>query len=155
MGKLTQRCGYIFPSIIINGRFDEYIDIYENIGMEFIDEIYFDRPTPCSAIVAVFTNEEYNNRPLVESEKKSKEFTVDNGYDIPNTFKRPEYYDTTEDTFSKFGILSWAPSIASNNADPITLTAPLSDQNSIKILLEGMTYTGELISQDFIFNIKE
>ncbi len=155
-GKFSKRCGgYIFPTIMINGKFDAYIDLYTNIRMEFLDEIYFDRPTSCSATVVVFTNEKYNNRPLSENEKKSKEFIVDNGYDVPKAFERPAYFNTTEDSFTKFGILSWSPSLLSNPENTITLVAPLNNQNSVKVVLEGMTTTGDLISEDFIFSIKE
>ena len=154
-GKLTNRCGYVFPSIMIDGKFDAYIGAYENIRMEFIDEIYFDRATSCSALVVVFTNEKYKNRPLVESEKKSKEFIVDTGYDIPTDFERPDYFNTTDATFNKFGILSWTPSTTYDHTTPITFVAPLNSQNSIKVTLEGMTAKGELISQDILVDLDE
>ncbi|MFK7812520.1 MAG: hypothetical protein AB8B59_08500 [Maribacter sp.] len=154
-GALTQRCRYVFPSIIINGKYDEYIDSYENLRMEFIDEIYFDRPSSCAANFVVFTNEKYKNRPLTESEKTSKEFIVDIGYDVPNSFERPKYYNITEDAFERFGILSWNPSIIADEKKPIIIMAPLDNQSSVKIILEGMTTTGELISQDFHVNLNQ
>jgi len=155
IGKLNKRCGYVFPSIMIDGKFDTYIDNYIDIRMELIDEIYFDRANMCSGFVVVFTNEKYKNPPVSESEKTSKEFVISAGHDIPNVFKRPDYFNTTDDGFTKFGVLSWNPVISSQQQNEFTLTTPTENQNSLRVVMEGMTATGDLISQDFLVQLRE
>ncbi len=155
LANRTQRCGYIFPSIIFNGVFNPYIDIYQETRMEFIDEIYWDRSNSCSALVVVFTNEKYINRPLPASEKITKEIIVDKGFDSPKQFRRPNYFETNNTGFKHFGVLGWKSIKAKSNFKSLSFKVPVENENKIMVVIEGYSDSGKIISENHLIALNK
>ena len=144
MAKKSQRCGTIFPAIIFDGFYDAFFSPYEDIRMEYVDEIYWDRGAGCSMLLVVFTNEKYRNRPLAPHKITSKEIIADKGYDPPKPFNRPAYFNTDTLSFEHFGILGWK----TTNSGETSLLVPKDNQKSIRIIIEGVSPGGKIISED-------
>ncbi|MEM1258435.1 MAG: hypothetical protein AAGH81_07900, partial [Bacteroidota bacterium] len=155
IGKINTRCGYVFPSIIFNGVFSDYIDFYQDTRMEYIDEIYWDRPDSCSALLVVFTNEEYKNRPLPDSQITSKEIVVDKGFDSPQPFRRPSYFETDNTEFKHFGVLGWKSIKTKTNSKSLSFKVPVENENEIMVVIEGHSDSGKIISENHLIALNK
>ncbi len=154
IAKSSRKCGLIFPGIIFDGKFSPYTDIYEDTRMEHIEEIYWDRPTTCSALLVVFTNDKFKNRPRPDHLITSKEIVATNGFDAPQPFKRPQYFDTNTTSFKHFGVLAWKTSINETHADGLLhLTVPVESEVQIRITIEGYSKSGEIISENHLVSL--
>ena len=122
--------------------------------MEHIEEIYWDRPTTCSALLVVFTNDKFKNRPRPDHLITSKEIVVTNGFDTPKPFKRPQYFDTNTTSFKHFGVLGWKTSTTETQADGLLhLTVPVESEVQIRITIEGYSKSGEIISENHLVSL--
>ena len=148
LGKSSNRCGYVFPAVMIDGIYSAYTDPYENLAMEYIDEIYIDRPTSCSFLMVVFTNEAYKNRTENVRGSTSKALVMEKGFYEHVPFKR-QHYITDGLAFEHFGILGWY--WLDNHSQPITV--PRDNQDGIRIIIEGFTESGTISSQDITLAI--
>ncbi|RNC92658.1 MAG: hypothetical protein ED555_06160 [Allomuricauda sp.] len=154
LAKRNSRCGLVFPAILLDGVYDQYLSPYEELRMEHIDELYWDRPNACGMIIVVFTNEKYKNRPLPDYQMTSKEIVVTNGFDTPKPFKRPQYFDTNTTSFKHFGILGWKTSTTETHADGLLhLMVPVESEVQIRINIEGYSKSGELISENHLVSL--
>ncbi len=142
----------LFPFIVFNGVFSQYLMDYSHVRMDQIDEIYYlksSSPLRCSdgGFFVVFTNENYQNRPIAEVDKNSKVFTVENGHDLPKEFVRPPYYAFDNDSYKRYGVVSWIPDIVSNKQGVISFKIPDDGQSKLKVHLEGFGEYGEYLSE--------
>ncbi|MDT0538230.1 hypothetical protein [Croceitalea sp. P059] len=153
IAKRNQRCGLVFPSIVLDGVYDQYFDSYENIGREYIDEIYWDRPNACSIKLVVFTNDAYKNRPLPSHKITSKEITIDKGFDTPKPFTRDEYFETSNVSFKHFGILGWESAITRDNNQSLKLKVPIENEKKIMVIIEGYSDTGKILSENHFVSL--
>lgn len=135
----------IFPAISINGYFTIYLMDFAHIRMEHIDEVYYKRGRT-SDYFAVFTNDDYENRPLAEVDKNSKTFIVENGHDLPKEFIRPPYYAFDNDSYKRYGVVSWIPDIVSNKQGVLSFKIPDDGQSKLNLHLEGFGEHGEYLS---------
>lgn len=145
---------YIFtPMVVVDGVFDPYAMNYGWLRLEHIDEIYY--KSGCPALFVVFTNQKYKNRPLLESQKKTKLFTAKNGYDASEPFIRPEYYTLTNRSFEYFGVISWFPNIKLDNKGAISLKIPNDGLKKLKLEVQGFTDVGSLITEQVLIDLSK
>ncbi|MEM8926909.1 MAG: hypothetical protein AAGC45_01805 [Bacteroidota bacterium] len=157
MATRSIRCGTIFPAIIFNGVYDEYFSPYEDIRMEYIDEVYWDRPGigACKALLVVFTNEKYLIRPKPDSQITSKEIIIARGFDNPQPFKRPQYFETDNTSFKHFGVLGWESSLPGFNDDMLKFKIPVENEEKIMVVIEGYSDSGKIISENHLIALNK
>ena len=151
--KICRETLMFTPMVVVDGVFDYYAMNYGYLRLEHIDEIYY--KSGCPALFVVFTNEKYKNRPLLESQKKVKQFVVKQGYDESRPFIRPEYYTRTNRSFDYFGVVSWFPRMASNDQGVISFKIPNDGQEKLKLQLQGFTENGDLISDELSVDVSK
>ncbi|WP_297332086.1 hypothetical protein [Flavobacterium sp.] len=86
----------------------------------------------------------------ISSKAKTKSptsFMVAEGFSIIDTFKNSQYLSTTTKGFENFGIIGWEPIIATDEKGHFKVSMPYSQQDSVKVLIEGIGPDGRIISQ--------
>ncbi|MFD2586345.1 hypothetical protein ACFSQJ_05360 [Croceitalea marina] len=144
-----------FPYLMVDGVFQTNPMNYIDLQMQDIDEIYYrkgGRKDP--GFFIVYTKDSFKNKPLQESDIKTKSFIVKNGYDLPIPFVRPLYYDFKSKVFKNYGIVSWHPNITPNEKGIYSIKIPNDGLEKIKIYFEGL---GEqsYVSDNIEVNLKE
>lgn len=81
-----------------------------------------------------------------EQRNKFLKFVIEKGYARPQKYFTPNYPDYNTQVFKNYGAIDWKANIAVNAEIPTSITIPIKGQNAIKIVVEGMSSSGELIS---------
>lgn len=74
-------------------------------------------------------------------------FPITKGFAVIKPYKNPDYASTTDKGFLNFGIINWIPSLTTNDTADFNFNIPNRNQKKIKILIEGFTGDGRLISE--------
>ena len=152
--SLTGKPIYAYPSMIFNGVYTNYVMEYTETRMEFIDEIYYlKRKKGDPGHFVVFTNEKYLKRPVAESDKNSKEFTITRGYDGPTKFVRPFYTSYDNISYQKWGVIGWFPHLTPDKNGIITFKVPDDGQKELNLQLVGITQNSTLFNQNILCTI--
>ncbi len=152
--QLTRVNELNFPRIIFDGIYSSYVMDYANILMEDLDEIYYRKDRRSDAgLFVVYSKASFKNRPLPESQKNSKDFIVKHGYQIPQPFIRPSYYNIAGDEFRKYGIISWHPVVKPKNKGVLTIKVPNDYKDKIKLSAEGFGEDNFYISHQLIIEL--
>ena len=90
---------------------------------------------------------------------KSKEisptsFTVTNGFQPIAPFKNKGYLSTATKGFENYGLIGWEPIISTNDKGEFSIDVPYSQQDSLRVLVEGIAPDGKMISQVKTINLK-
>ena len=152
LAKRNNRCGTVFPAIVFDGAYDENLDPYQEIKLEYVDEIYWDRPRACGMIIVVFTNDKYKNRPRPDRQITSEEIIANHGFDSPSEFRRPDYFETNISSFKHFGVLGWQ-SISNQNKQSLKFKVPTESENKIMVIIEGLTNSGKIITENHLVTL--
>ena len=145
----------LFPGISFNGVYSRDIMDYANVLMEYIDEVYYLKNSRCDpGYFVVFTNDKYENAPVAESDKITKEFVVDIGHDLPIPFIRPVYFSLDSPSYNKYGIVSWVPDLRSNEQGVYRFKVPNDKQGSLNVHLEGYNDSGVIWSEQLEVELK-
>jgi hypothetical protein len=128
--------------------FDELWDLQ----MEDIDEIYIN----AQAIVPSVTNnigiikiyrKKLKSSDIKPTKDESKELTIENGFAEILPFKNAEYNNNGGDGFDNFGLIHWIPTVLSEVNGSFKFQFPSGNEKNIKLLIEGFTSDGKLISE--------
>lgn len=92
--------------------------------------------------IFTYSNKEYNTLNIDSiTIKTSLGFEEEKEYYIP---KYPSYFDKT---FKEFGAIYWKPNITIEANSSVNIKLPILSQDKIKIFIEGVSESGELISK--------
>jgi len=128
--------------------FDELWDLQ----MEDIDEIYIN----AQAIVPSVTNnigiikiyrKKLKSSDIKPTKDESKELMIENGFAEILPFKNAEYNNNGGDGFDNLGLIHWIPTVLSEVNGSFKFQFPSGNEKNIKLLIEGFTSDGKLISE--------
>lgn len=121
----------------------------EDLRMEDLDEIY----TSTTAIVPSMQNYSgiirmYRKTPAFSIQKSNlKNLALSNGFARAPKFENYNYNNIASIGFIKYGVINWIPSILTDEKNKFTVDLPNFNQKKIRVIIEGFTYTGEVISE--------
>lgn len=72
---------------------------------------------------------------------------VKGGFEKMIPFENLLYNSTTDEGFVKFGIIDWQPQIMTDDKGTFNLKIPTTGQTTIKVVLEGFSADGKLVSE--------
>ncbi|KGO94236.1 hypothetical protein [Flavobacterium subsaxonicum] len=131
-------------------------DILRTIAMNEVDEIYMNP----HAIVPSVRNFMGIIRIYINHNVKSKaqqalpEIIVKNGFERITPFENVIYNTTEDEGFASFGVIDWEANIMTDENGAYNLTIPNTAQKSIKVLIEGFSADGKLISETKVITVK-
>lgn len=137
------------PIVFIDGGQISSFDELDGITMSELDEIYISS----TAIVASMNN----NQGIIRIYRKLPDFSISDpnnkpkiilgGYKLITPFENAEYLNENTIGFENFGLLWWSPWIITDENGNLKVVIPANNRKSIKLLIEGLTLDGKLISE--------
>lgn len=143
------------PVIFIdNIRIISYEQLW-GMRMDELDEIYINSTILVPSIT--------NNRGIIRMYRKalaykapetdSKTYFIKNGFAKNENFKNITYKSYTDKGFENFGIINWLPNIITENTNEFKFEIPEMHQRKIKMIVEGFTSDGKIISEEKIIEM--
>jgi hypothetical protein len=135
------------PAIYLDNEMLLDFDFLYSLPITDVDEIYIDRSgfsdaAGRSGSIKIFLKK--GIKTDIINYKFSKLF-VTNGYAKNSDYKISEFQ--TQKEFSYFGTLNWTANIILKEDQTFEIKFPKGNQNTIKVLIEGFSEDGELISE--------
>ena len=78
---------------------------------------------------------------------KSKPFLVANGFQAFKEYKNPEYTNFKDQSFLTYGSIHWIPNVNTTQQGTFKFNIPNLNQQTVKIVIEGISSNGTLISE--------
>ena len=135
-------------NIVINSSLDEYEDIYiddtPNTNMASVNG----GVATWVVVVKLFTRK----TPLWDFEATSRvnSTKVKYGFQPKKKFYTPRYISYEMESFKKYGVIHWEPSIKIKNSEVFNLTTVNTQLDEVAFYIEGISSDGNLISQKII-----
>lgn len=144
------------PLIFIDGRQLMSFDELNGMRMEELDEIYLST----TAIVASINNNNgiikmYRKYPDFRQTAKTKPSTIIGGFEPITSFSNADYLSVYTTGFENFGIINWVPWVMTDNSGNLKISIDNKKYKKVKLLIEGFTIDGRLISEIRELNLEE
>lgn len=148
--RTSLRSSNATPIVFIDGR--QLMDFEELFGlrMDDLDEIYIS----ANAIVPSMNNNNgiikiYRKQPdVVLPNSKSKMKTITGGFKTITVFNNAEYTSEFAAGFENFGLIYWSPWILTDENGNIKITIENKNHKKAKLIIEGFSMEGKLISEE-------
>lgn len=121
-------------------------------SLQNVDEIYISRfgygagSAGANGTIRIYTKIPTGNQNST-IKIKSKPFMVANGFQAYKEYKNPEYTNFQDQSFLTFGSIHWIPNINTSQDGTFKFSIPNLNQESIKLVIEGISSDGLLISE--------
>ncbi|SFA76781.1 hypothetical protein SAMN05660845_0446 [Flavobacterium swingsii] len=145
------------PALFIDNTPSEFNQLY-NLSLSNVDEIYFNKSgyglgsMGANGSIMIYTKKNFvstNNLSIL-----SKSFKITNGFQPIRQFENPKYNNVNDKGFKNFGTIYWNPKVLTNESGQFHFSFPNLFQKSVKIIIEGISSDGEMISEIKILDIK-
>jgi hypothetical protein len=128
-----------------------------NVQTSDVDEIYINR----NAVVPSVDNKMgiikmYMKKGFSRAKKgvEDTSFYVKDGFQVTEPFQNISYTSTSDKGFENFGVIDWHPVILPDANGEFTLNIPNTSQKTVKLLIEGFSVDGRMISEIKTINLK-
>lgn len=144
------------PAIYVAGNLQLNFDYIQSMRMNEIDEIYINphavRPGMFNTIGIIKI---YPRTGFFGSNKKipTVAFQFKNAFSPITPFKNADYFSTETKSFQDFGVINWIPSITTQENGEFKFEIPDMKQKRVKVLIEGFSADGKLISETRIIEL--
>ncbi len=138
------------PMIYINNMQVLSFDILWQMQTQDIDEFYINQHAVVPSvnnrmgIIRIYMRKDYSSKAKNNSPTS---FLVKDGFKRITPFKNENYISTATKGFENFGVVDWEPLITTDEKGEFKLELPRTGQDSIKVLIEGISPDGKLISE--------
>ena len=145
------------PVVLIDGR--ELWQFDELVGMRIseLDEIYISS----TVIVPSIQNKQgmikmYRKLPdFTKPDPKNKPKMIIGGFELITPFINADYSSEKTIGFENLGIIHWSPWILTDEKGNVKVSIPNNNHEKVKLLIDGFTFDGKLISEIKEVNLKE
>lgn len=129
--------------------------ILQSMLLDEFDEIYMN---PNAHVPTV-----RNNQGIIRLYRKTPKMTFSksnlasailyDGFAQPTKFKNSNYTSTSSEGFLNYGVINWNPAVLTDEKNNFQLEVPNYNQRKVKLIIEGFTYDGEMISETQIIDL--
>ncbi|RVT74366.1 hypothetical protein EOD40_12655 [Flavobacterium sufflavum] len=136
------------PDVFIDDVIIYDLNLLNNYNIEEVDEIYIDKmgssgfSTGGNGIIKIYLKAGTNKDFL---KTKLTSFVLTNGFSKAIEYKNSKFENQKE--LDYFGILDWSPNIEIKDNSTFEIKFPKENQKEIKVLIEGFSNDGQLISE--------
>lgn len=145
------------PAVFIDGRELMNFDELDAIRMDELDEIYISS----TAMVPSILNKQgiikiYRKLPtFIKPDPKNKPKMIIGGFELITPFVNADYLSEKTVGFENLGVIYWSPWILTDEKGNVKVTIPNNNHKKVKLLIEGFTFDGKLISEIKEVNLEE
>lgn len=150
--------GSASPAVFVDDIPETDFSFLTSYNMDEIDEIFINKhgygggSTGANGIIRIYTRlPVHGTAPGIKI--NSTGMVVKNGYQWPKAFTNPAYASFTDGGFKNYGTISWEPHVLTDENGGFRLRFPNLAQKSIRLLIEGISSTGELFSQSLTVDL--
>ena len=143
------------PEIFVDNIQIRDFSYLQNIQMNELEEIYMNP----NALIPSGRNLQgivriYTKKPIYSTLKTNvKSSELANGFTTAPKFENSNYNSTLSQGFLYYGVINWIPTLLTDQKNSSQIDVPNFNQKKIKIIIEGFTYNGELISETQIIDL--
>ncbi len=125
--------------------------------MDMVDEIYINKSgygggqSGSSGIIRIYLKKSLIGRGL---KTKTKGLIIKNAFQKSAEYTNPEYSDYKGDAFQSLGSIHWIPNVATDANGDFRFSFPNFHQDSVKVVIEGISSDGTVISEVKTIQIK-
>lgn len=143
------------PAIYVNNSLSD-VEMLTGMVMQQIDEIYLDKNIMTTGIVTHTGVIKIYLKSKIELPSKLNymKLNIDNGFAKIIPYKNSIYSSTEGIGFTNFGIIDWIPNIIPNEDGNFSFQIPNLNQKKVKLLIEGFSGDGKLISEIKTVNLE-
>lgn len=153
----TFRTGKSSPAIYMDDVPVVILDVLQQITMREVDEIYLDTNMRSSAFPDnIGVIKIYMRKGSLQSSYKNNitSYPIPKGFSTIKPFKNIDYTSTSNTGFKSFGLINWIPNIVTNENSNFSFQIPNLNQKKVKLLIEGFSGDGKLISEIKTVNLE-
>jgi len=149
---------YSMPAVYLDNVLLQSADILQTLGLEQIDEIYIRRDGSditvlgSVGIIKIYSKKTYASFN-VDSNDKSASLVVKNGFQRHRAFQNPKYDSVRDEGFAQLGTIDWKPIVTTDEKGTFSFSIPNLYQQSVRIIVEGLSPTGEMVSEELILEL--
>ena len=130
-------------------------EMLQNVQTVDVDEIYLN---PHAVVPSVDNKMGVIRIYMKKGFRKSKDVSdtsmiVQNGFAKQAPFENANYISTSDKGYENFGIVHWDATVLPDATGEFTLEIPRSSQKTLKVLIEGFSADGKMISEIKTLNL--
>ncbi|ESU29373.1 hypothetical protein FLJC2902T_07700 [Flavobacterium limnosediminis JC2902] len=134
-------------------------DFNQLIGynLKFVDEIYINKSgygggmDASNGIIRIYTKKTIGGNS--KTKINSQSFLIKNGFEKTKQFVNPKYTSYNNEGFINFGTIHWEPYVETDENGIFNFSIPNYYLKSLKVVIEGISSDGQLISETKIIEI--
>lgn len=145
------------PAIFVNDVPESNFNFFIGMSLNDIDEIYINKrgygggTGTSGGIIRIYMKKIINSNSTFNI--KSQSLAITNGFQPIKKFQNPKYASFNDDGFKKFGTIHWEPKIVIDQNGNFNFSIPNYYQESVKVIIEGISSNGQLLSETRIIKI--
>lgn len=149
--KATSFLGTRSPLIFIDDTPVRDFTMLLNYSLVNVEEIYINKhgygggSEATNGIIRIYTKKGFGGTQ--QTKINSQSFVVKNGFQNSKNFSNPKYTSFSNDGYKNFGTIFWEPYIETDENGTFRFSIPNYYQQSVKIIVEGISSDGQLISE--------
>ncbi|MEN0080186.1 hypothetical protein [Flavobacterium lindanitolerans] len=138
------------PILFIDGLQQMSFDLLLNMRMNEVDEIYINAHAIVPSvnnnigIIKIYMKKGGSGLP---QKNNAIPFEIKNAFSKIEPFKNKLYTSTENRGFQNFGLIHWIPAIYTHDSKEFKFQIPNMGQKKVKLLIEGFSAEGQLISE--------
>ena len=129
--------------------------ILQTMLLDELDEIYMNPQAIVSSV--------RNNQGIIRMYRKTPKMSISktnlqpavllNGFSKPVKFSNSNYSSVGSEGFTKYGVINWIPTVLTGDENTFQIEIPNYNQKKAKVIIEGFTYDGKLISETQLIDL--
>ncbi len=144
---------FLFPSIIVDGRYYKDPSVVLQTPVDAIDELYYRRRNRNDGgEFRIFTKKDWTPE---NPSSQSKSVVSQTGFDRPSVYEMPAYTDVYGSFFRNFGLLHWDPLMFVENKNPLEISFPHFGYRDFRVVIHGTDEKGRFWFFDDVIRIKD
>ena len=129
--------------------------ILQTMQLDELDEIYMN---PNAIVPSVRNNQGiirmYRKIPKMSISKTNLQSAILlNGFAKPVKFSNSNYSSVSSEGYIKYGVINWIPTLLTDDENTFQIEIPNYNQKKAKVIIEGFTYDGKLISETQLIDL--
>lgn len=135
----------------------EQFSLLRNMLLSTIDEIYINKTgfgagiNGSNGVIRIYSKPIANGVSNIKI--KSKPFYITNGFQKTISYSNPKFTNVQNDSFKTHGTIHWVPNVNTDANGDFRFSIPNLSQKTIKVIIEGISSDGKLLSEIKTINI--
>ena len=161
----SKRPPFATPTVYLDGTKLFDLSLINRMQMNIVDEVYIDYGGLSSGIMAgnggqggiiyIITRKDIGGYASGYGPENQESVTIQNAFDISNSYQWPNYTDLDSPVFQKYGALDWKAFLTTDPTGKSVFTLAHKGFKNVKLIIEGVSSDGRIISWEQKIEIQQ